>query len=157
MVAEITPYVAGQYPALFSQASTSVRTVAPERTFWEKATILHHEANRPKHLPMPSRYSRHYYDPVSYTHLLGIPEDLVWRQPFPGPGLGIRIIGEVTEDKLDILREADAVYREEIMRASLHRDIGQYFAVLTGIRSVGVMGDERSYDYTCLLYTSRCV
>lgn len=62
VVAEITPYVAGQYPALFSQASTSVRTVAPERTFWEKATILHHEANRPKHLPMPSRYSRHYYD-----------------------------------------------------------------------------------------------
>lgn len=82
---------------------------------------------------------------------LGIPEDLVWRQPFPGPGLGIRIIGEVTEDKLDILREADAVYREEITRASLHRDIGQYFAVLTGIRSVGVMGDERSYDYTIAL------
>lgn len=82
---------------------------------------------------------------------LGIPEDLVWRQPFPGPGLGIRVIGEVTEEKLEILREADAVYREEIMRASLHRDIGQYFAVLTGIRSVGVMGDERSYDYTIAL------
>jgi len=82
---------------------------------------------------------------------LGIPGDLVWRQPFPGPGLAIRIMGDVTEDKLEILREADAIFREEIAKAGLHRDIHQYFAVLTNIRSVGVMGDERTYDYTIAL------
>lgn len=82
---------------------------------------------------------------------LGIPGDLVWRQPFPGPGLAIRIMGEVTEDRLEILREADAIFREEIAKAGLHRDIHQYFAVLTNIRSVGVMGDERTYDHTIAL------
>ncbi|OQB16089.1 MAG: GMP synthase (glutamine-hydrolyzing) [Firmicutes bacterium ADurb.Bin193] len=82
---------------------------------------------------------------------LGIPESLVWRQPFPGPGLGIRVIGEVTKDKLDILRDADAIFREEIINSGISRDIGQYFAVLTGMRSVGVMGDERTYDYTIAL------
>lgn len=82
---------------------------------------------------------------------LGIPEKLVWRQPFPGPGLAIRIMGEVDEEKLIILREADAIFREEIFRAGLDREIHQYFAVLTGIRSVGVMGDERTYDYTIAL------
>ncbi len=82
---------------------------------------------------------------------LGIPENLVWRQPFPGPGLGIRIIGEVTKDKLDILKDADAIFREEIMDAGLNREVNQYFAVLTGMRSVGVMGDERTYDYTIAL------
>jgi GMP synthase (glutamine-hydrolysing) len=82
---------------------------------------------------------------------LGIPRELVWRQPFPGPGLAIRIIGEVTEKKLEILREADAIFREEIARAGLDREIWQYFAVLTNIRSVGVSGDERTYDYTIAL------
>jgi len=82
---------------------------------------------------------------------LGIPHDLVWRQPFPGPGLGIRIIGDVTREKLDILRGADAIFREEIMNSGMERDINQYFAVLTGMRSVGVMGDERTYDYTIAL------
>jgi GMP synthase (glutamine-hydrolysing) len=82
---------------------------------------------------------------------LGIPPALVWRQPFPGPGLAIRIIGEVTEERLAILREADAIFREEIAKAGLERDIHQYFAVLTGIRSVGVMGDERTYDHTIAL------
>ncbi len=82
---------------------------------------------------------------------LGIPENLVWRQPFPGPGLGIRIIGEVTKDKLAILKDADAIFREEIMNAGLNREVNQYFAVLTGMRSVGVMGDERTYDYTIAL------
>ncbi|NCU41954.1 MAG: GMP synthase (glutamine-hydrolyzing), partial [Candidatus Moranbacteria bacterium] len=77
---------------------------------------------------------------------LGIPEKIVWRQPFPGPGLGIRIIGEVTQDKLDILKDADAIFREEIMNADLGREVNQYFAVLTGMRSVGVMGDERTYE-----------
>lgn len=79
---------------------------------------------------------------------LGMPHDLVWRQPFPGPGLGIRILGEVTEEKLEIVRESDAILREEIKLAGLEGDVWQYFTVLTGLRSVGVMGDSRTYDYT---------
>ena len=79
---------------------------------------------------------------------LGLPKELVWRQPFPGPGLAIRIIGEVTPEKAQIVRESDAILREEIARAGLSRRISQYFTVLTGIHSVGVMGDERTYDYT---------
>lgn len=79
---------------------------------------------------------------------LGLDHELVWRQPFPGPGLAIRVIGEVTKDKLDILREADYVFRDEIKKAGLDEEIWQYFAVLPGNRSVGVMGDERTYDYT---------
>lgn len=82
---------------------------------------------------------------------LGIPEYLVFRQPFPGPGLGIRIIGEVTKEKVKIVQEADAIYREEIANAGLDRSIGQYFAALTNMRSVGVMGDERTYDYAVVL------
>ncbi len=82
---------------------------------------------------------------------LGIPETLVYRQPFPGPGLGIRIIGEVTAEKVRIVQDADAIYREEIARAGLDREIGQYFAALTNMRSVGVMGDERTYDYAVAL------
>ena len=82
---------------------------------------------------------------------LGIPEHLVFRQPFPGPGLGIRIIGEVTAEKIHIVQEADAIYREEIANAGLDRSIGQYFAALTNMRSVGVMGDERTYDYAVAL------
>ena len=82
---------------------------------------------------------------------LGIPEKLVFRQPFPGPGLGIRIIGEVTAEKVKIVQDADAVYREEIANAGLDRSIGQYFAALTNMRSVGVMGDERTYDYALAL------
>ena len=79
---------------------------------------------------------------------LGLPHDLVWRQPFPGPGLAIRVIGDLTPEKVEIVRESDAVLREEIAKAGLDADIHQYFTVLTGIRSVGVMGDERTYDYT---------
>ena len=78
---------------------------------------------------------------------LGIPREIVWRQPFPGPGLGIRILGEITEEKLAIVRESDAILRAEIARAGLERDVWQYFTVLTNIRSVGVMGDERTYAY----------
>ena len=79
---------------------------------------------------------------------LGIPEHLVWRQPFPGPGLGIRVLGEITEDKLEIVRESDAILREVIREEGLERDIWQYFTVLPGIQSVGVMGDYRTYDHT---------
>ena len=82
---------------------------------------------------------------------LGIPERLVFRQPFPGPGLGIRIIGEVTEEKVKIVQDADAIYREEIANAGLDKNINQYFAALTNMRSVGVMGDERTYDYAVAL------
>ncbi len=82
---------------------------------------------------------------------LGLPEYLVWRQPFPGPGLAIRVIGEITREKLDILQDADAIFREEIANAGLNKDIHQYFAVLTSMRSVGVMGDGRTYDYTLAL------
>lgn len=82
---------------------------------------------------------------------LGIPEKLVYRQPFPGPGLGIRIIGEVTAEKVKIVQEADAIYREEIAKAGLDKEIGQYFAALTNMKSVGVMGDERTYDYAVAL------
>lgn len=79
---------------------------------------------------------------------LGIPHHLVWRQPFPGPGLAIRVLGEVTEDKLEVVREADAIFREEIALAGLESEIWQYFAVLPNIQSVGVMGDERTYCHT---------
>ncbi len=91
-------------------------------------------------------------DEVRKTGLeLGMPENLVFRQPFPGPGLAIRVIGDITEDKLDILRDADSIFREEIANAGLHKSINQYFAVLTNLKSVGVMGDERTYDYTVAL------
>ena len=91
-------------------------------------------------------------DEVRKTGLeLGIPENLVYRQPFPGPGLAIRVIGDITDDKLTILKNADAIFREEIKLAGLDKDINQYFAVLTNLRSVGVMGDDRTYDYTIAL------
>ena len=82
---------------------------------------------------------------------LGLPDYLVWRQPFPGPGLAIRVIGDITDDKLTILKDADYIFREEIAKAELDRSINQYFAVLTNLRSVGVLGDERTYDYTIAL------
>ena len=82
---------------------------------------------------------------------LGLPESIVMRQPFPGPGLAIRIVGEVTKEKLDIVREADAIFREEIIKNGYENAPDQYFAALTNVRSVGVMGDERSYDYAIVL------
>ena len=82
---------------------------------------------------------------------LGLPEDLIWRHPYPGPGLAVRVLGAVTEDRLNILREADAIFVEEIKRAGLYRDVWQGFAVLLPVRSVGVMGDGRTYDYTVAL------
>ena len=82
---------------------------------------------------------------------LGLPRELVWRQPFPGPGLAIRVIGEVTPEKVAIVRESDAILREEVEKAGLAGQVSQYFTVLTGVHSVGVMGDERTYDYTVAL------
>ena len=82
---------------------------------------------------------------------LGLPEYLVYRQPFPGPGLGVRIIGEVTAEKVRIVQDADAIYREEIAKAGIDKELGQYFAALTNMRSVGCMGDERTYDYAVAL------
>ena len=82
---------------------------------------------------------------------LGIPQHLVYRQPFPGPGLGIRIIGEVTAEKVQIVQDADYIYREEIAKAGIDKQLGQYFAALTNMQSVGVMGDGRTYDYAIAL------
>jgi GMP synthase (glutamine-hydrolysing) len=82
---------------------------------------------------------------------LGIPRHIVWRQPFPGPGLAIRVLGEITDEKLHIVSEADAILREEIAKSGLDRDIWQYFACLPNILSVGVMGDERTYSHTVAL------
>lgn len=82
---------------------------------------------------------------------IGLPSSIVMRQPFPGPGLAIRILGDITREKISILQEADFIYREEILKAGLDSEIWQYFAVLTGSRTVGVMGDERTYDYTLAL------
>ena len=82
---------------------------------------------------------------------LGLPHALVWRQPFPGPGLAIRVIGEVTPEKVRVVRESDAILREEVAKAGLEARISQYFTVLTGVHSVGVMGDERTYDYVIAL------
>ena len=93
-----------------------------------------------------------YKDEVRQVGLaLGLPSSMVFRQPFPGPGLGIRIIGEVTGDKVRIVQDADYIYREEIAKAGLDKEINQYFAALTNTRSVGVMGDERTYDYAVVL------
>jgi GMP synthase (glutamine-hydrolysing) len=82
---------------------------------------------------------------------LGLPEHMVWRQPFPGPGLAIRVIGEVTRERLEILRAADAILQDEVRRAGLYRELWQSFAVLPAIRSVGVQGDERTYAYPIVI------
>ncbi|MDD4699681.1 MAG: glutamine-hydrolyzing GMP synthase [Oscillospiraceae bacterium] len=82
---------------------------------------------------------------------LGMPESMVYRQPFPGPGLAVRIIGDITEEKLTLLKDADFIFRDEVAKAGIDREIGQYFAVLTDMKSVGVMGDGRTYDYTVAL------
>jgi GMP synthase (glutamine-hydrolysing) len=82
---------------------------------------------------------------------LGLPDEIVWRHPFPGPGLGVRCIGEVSKDRLNTLREADAIFIDEIKNAGLYRDIWQAFVCLLPVRSVGVQGDERSYEEVCVL------
>ncbi len=103
-----------------------------------------------KEIVEPLRYL--FKDEVRSVGLhLGIPKELVMRQPFPGPGLGIRIIGDITEEKVKIVQDADAIFREEMEKAGLNKTAGQYFAALTNMRSVGVMGDERTYDYAIAL------
>ncbi|HHW07294.1 MAG TPA: glutamine-hydrolyzing GMP synthase [Clostridia bacterium] len=93
-----------------------------------------------------------YKDEVRQVGLaLGLPEEIVWRQPFPGPGLGVRIIGEITQEKLDILRQADYIFREEIKQAGLDREVWQYFAVLPSIKSVGMKNNRRTYAYPIIL------
>jgi GMP synthase (glutamine-hydrolysing) len=82
---------------------------------------------------------------------LGLPEEIVWRQPFPGPGLAVRIIGDITPERLEILRQADAIVVDEIRRAGLYREIWQSFAVLPAVRTVGVMGDGRTYEYPVVI------
>jgi GMP synthase (glutamine-hydrolysing) len=82
---------------------------------------------------------------------LGLPEDIVWRQPFPGPGLAVRIVGTVTPERVTVLRAADAIVTEEIKRAGLYRSLWQSFAVLPAVRTVGVMGDERTYAYPIVI------
>jgi GMP synthase (glutamine-hydrolysing) len=82
---------------------------------------------------------------------LGMPKEIVWRQPFPGPGLGIRVLNEITQEKVDILREADHIVTSEIANAGLGKEVWQYFAVLPNMKSVGVMGDERTYAYTVIV------
>jgi GMP synthase (glutamine-hydrolysing) len=82
---------------------------------------------------------------------LGLPEDIVWRQPFPGPGLAVRIVGEVTAERVEVLQRADAVVTEEVKKAGLYRELWQSFAVLPAVRSVGVMGDERTYAYPIVI------
>lgn len=82
---------------------------------------------------------------------LGIPHELVWRQPFPGPGLGVRIIGEITAEKVEILQQADAIFREEMANSEYESNLAQFFAVLPGVKSVGVMGDHRTYEQLVIL------
>ena len=114
----------------------------------------HHNLTLPKNIKLKiiEPLKEFYKDEVrELGRALGLPQELVWRHPFPGPGLGIRIIGEVTEDRLQMLREADAIFRDELRRAGEYDAIWQAFAVLLPVRSVGVMGDERTYEYMIAL------
>ena len=121
--------------------------VAPKPRSVKKATKLINKSKRP--VMLLGTGAKHAKDEVRELGIeLGIPEHLVWRQPFPGPGLGIRVLGEITEDKLEIVRESDAILRQVIREEGLEREIWQYFTVLPGIQSVGVMGDYRTYDHT---------
>ena len=135
------------YPDVIESATPATKSAAKIKT--------HHNVGG---LPEDLRF--HLIEPVRFLFkdevrqvglLLGLPEDMVYRQPFPGPGLAVRIIGEVTPDRLATLCEADAIVREEIVAAGLGRDIWQYFAVLTDLRSVGVMGDQRTYGHAVVV------
>jgi GMP synthase (glutamine-hydrolysing) len=131
------------YPDVIESASSGSKTAAKIKS--------HHNVGG-----LPAEMALKLVEPVRYLFKdevrkvgieLGLPEDMVWRQPFPGPGLAVRIIGEITWEKLEILRAADAVVTEEIENAGLYRELWQSFAVLTDVHSVGVMGDYRTYGY----------
>ncbi len=126
-----------------------IESTSHDTTAAHKIKTHHNVGGLPKDMPFklvePLRYL--FKDEVREVGLqLGLPEDMVWRQPFPGPGLAVRVIGEVTRQRLDTLREADAIVEQEIRAAGLYRDLWQSFAVLTPLRSVGVMGDARTYS-----------
>ena len=118
----------------------------PCATILQKLMVLQDGGNHAQNHPSAAPFL-HPADPVK----LGIPDYLVFRQPFPGPGLGIRIIGDVTAEKVQMVQDADAIWREEIAKAGLDKEVNQYFAALTNMRSVGVMGDFRTYDYAIAL------
>jgi GMP synthase (glutamine-hydrolysing) len=131
------------YPDVIESASSGIKAAAKIKS--------HHNVGG-----LPSEMALKLVEPVRFLFKdevrrvgieLGLPEDMVWRQPFPGPGLAVRIIGEVTWEKLEILRSADAVVMDEIEKAGLYRQLWQSFAVLTDVHSVGVMGDYRTYGY----------
>jgi GMP synthase (glutamine-hydrolysing) len=131
------------YPDVIESASTGSHTSAKIKTH-------HNVGGLPPNMKLtllePLRYL--FKDEVRHVGLaLGLPEEMVWRQPFPGPGLAIRIIGEVTPEKLEILRGADWIVMNEIKKAKLYRELWQSFAILTDVKSVGVMGDFRTYNY----------
>jgi GMP synthase (glutamine-hydrolysing) len=135
------------YPDVIESTSKETRAAAKIKTH-------HNVGGLPEHLPFqliePLRYL--FKDEVREVgRELGLPEEMVWRQPFPGPGLSIRVIGDVTQERLEQLRAADWVVMDEIKRAGLYRQVWQSFAVLTPIRTVGVMGDYRTYDSVCAL------
>jgi GMP synthase (glutamine-hydrolysing) len=131
------------YPDVIESASSGSKAAA-------KIKSHHNVGGLPAEMALkliePVRYL--FKDEVRRVGLeLGMPEDMVWRQPFPGPGLAVRVIGEVTREKLEILRSADAIVMDEIKRSKLYRQLWQSFAVLTDVRSVGVMGDYRTYGH----------
>ncbi|MEI6186751.1 MAG: glutamine-hydrolyzing GMP synthase, partial [Dehalococcoidia bacterium] len=135
------------YPDVIESATSETKAAAKIKT--------HHNVGG-----LPSRMALTLIEPLRYLFKdevrnvgleLGLPEDMVWRQPFPGPGLAIRIIGEVTRERLDILRGADWIVMNEIKKAKLYRQMWQTFAILTDLRSVGVMGDGRTYGYLVAL------
>ena len=113
-----------------------------------KPAIVFEEFAKINQIPRPSKHEEKI---IAYLkgvgEELGLPREMVWRQPFPGPGLAIRVIGDITEEKLLTVRESDAILREEVAAAGLDRDVNQYFTVLTNTRTVGVMGDERTHDF----------
>ena len=128
-----------------------VESSAPERSQAQRIKTHHNVGGLPKDMHFklvePLRYL--FKDEVrAVGEALGLPEELVWRQPFPGPGLAVRILGEVTQKRIEILREADTIVVEEMKSSGWYYKIWQSFAVLLPVRSVGVMGDERTYDYT---------
>jgi GMP synthase (glutamine-hydrolysing) len=131
-----------------------IESATSESSSAQKIKTHHNVGGLPEHMRF------HLVEPLRYLFKdevrevgreLGLPEDWVWRHPFPGPGLAIRVIGEVTRERLDVLRHADAIFIEELRRAGLYREIGQAFAVLTSVQSVGVMGDGRTYASTVAL------